>query len=567
MAYQALYRQWRPARFADFVGQEAVIAILRGQVVSGRVAHAYLFCGSRGTGKTSAAKVMARAINCARPVDGEPCGECQVCRKLGEENSLDVVEIDAASNNGVDEVRDLRERVKYPPQYGAYRVYIVDEVHMLSAGAFNALLKTLEEPPAHAVFILATTEPQRLPATIVSRCQRYDFHRLPADQIAARLGQAAQGAAMHASPDALDRIARAADGGMRDALSMLDMCISYAQSVRANALDDALVRDVLGAADRDFLFDFADALLAADAAAALVAVDELMRQGREAQVFARDVAWHLRALLLAQTCGARLADLLESTREDAARYTRQAEGVAPARLLSMLDVFLTADTEMKWASQPRLALEMAAARVCLAAQVAGPAEAKGNPPAQPGAGSANGGPAPVQPLPQAASPRERAPAKAPPEKVEGDAPAQPGGGPAADGLAAPPRATVASAPARGADAAHSAADWGKVAEILKRTHPASFAQLLTARFGGRDGHDCLVYFPPGQPGKVKDLLDDYWRAPIEAALREAFADEEAAFRPLLDTPAASPTAQHEAKRVQERAFQLFGRENVQVVED
>ena len=194
MAYQALYRQWRPADFSSMVGQEAIVATLRNQVATGRIAHAYLFCGSRGTGKTSSAKIMARAVNCQQPDNGNPCGQCESCRRLMGEESLDVMEIDAASNNGVDEIRDLRETVKYPPQHGKYKVYIIDEVHMLSASAFNALLKTLEEPPAHVVFILATTEPQKLPATILSRCQRFDFHRIPAHQIMARLRQAADGA-------------------------------------------------------------------------------------------------------------------------------------------------------------------------------------------------------------------------------------------------------------------------------------------------------------------------------------------------------------------------------------
>ena len=187
MGYQALYRRYRPARFEDFVGQEAVIKTLRSQITSGRIAHAYLFCGTRGTGKTSTAKVFARAVNCEHPENGDPCGTCDTCRALAEENSLDILEIDAASNNGVDEIRDLREKVKYPPQTGRYRVYIIDEVHMLSQGAFNALLKTLEEPPAYVVFILATTEPQKLPATILSRCQRFDFGRIPAHQIIGRL--------------------------------------------------------------------------------------------------------------------------------------------------------------------------------------------------------------------------------------------------------------------------------------------------------------------------------------------------------------------------------------------
>ena len=194
MGYQALYRRYRPARFDDFVGQEAIIRTLRSQVMSGRIAHAYLFCGTRGTGKTSTAKVFARAVNCEAPERGEPCGQCAACRALAAESSLDILEIDAASNNGVDEIRDLREKVKYPPQSGRYRVYIIDEVHMLSSGAFNALLKTLEEPPAYVVFILATTEPQKLPATILSRCQRFDFGRIPSwSACASRLTRAASG--------------------------------------------------------------------------------------------------------------------------------------------------------------------------------------------------------------------------------------------------------------------------------------------------------------------------------------------------------------------------------------
>ena len=229
MGYQALYRRYRPARFDDFVGQEAIIRTLRSQVMSGRIAHAYLFCGTRGTGKTSTAKVFARAVNCENPDRGEPCGQCAACRALSAESSLDILEIDAASNNGVDEIRDLREKVKYPPQSGRYRVYIIDEVHMLSQGAFNALLKTLEEPPAYVVFILATTEPQKLPATILSRCQRFDFGRIPAHQIIARLRVALEEGGIRAEEAALSRIARAAEGGMRDAWSILDMCLGYAQ--------------------------------------------------------------------------------------------------------------------------------------------------------------------------------------------------------------------------------------------------------------------------------------------------------------------------------------------------
>ena len=364
MGYQALYRRYRPARFEDFVGQEAVIKTLRSQVMSGRIAHAYLFCGTRGTGKTSTAKVFARAVNCDHPENGDPCGQCETCRALSEESSLDILEIDAASNNSVDEIRDLREKVKYPPQVGRYRVYIIDEVHMLSSGAFNALLKTLEEPPAYVVFILATTEPQKLPATILSRCQRFDFHRIPMQQIVARMRVAVEQEGIAAEDAALARIARAAEGGMRDAWSIMDMCLGYAQEDGAG-LTEALVLRVLGAADRGFLFDFADRLIGADAAGALEMIDRMMRMGREVQVFVRDVSAHLRALMLADVCGEEhAADLLDVTQEDAAAYVAQARRTSHTRLMRMLDLFLASETDMKWAAQPRFALETAAIRAC-----------------------------------------------------------------------------------------------------------------------------------------------------------------------------------------------------------
>lgn len=364
MGYQALYRRYRPARFDDFVGQEAVIRTLRSQVMSGRIAHAYLFCGTRGTGKTSTAKVFARAVNCEHPDRGEPCGQCTACRALEAESSLDILEIDAASNNGVDEIRDLREKVKYPPQSGRYRVYIIDEVHMLSQGAFNALLKTLEEPPAYVVFILATTEPQKLPATILSRCQRFDFGRIPAHQIIARLRVALDEGGIQAEDAALSRIARAAEGGMRDAWSIMDMCLGYAQEDGAG-LTEALVLQVLGAADKRFLFEFADKLIGADAAGALAMIDGMMRAGREVQVFVRDVSAHLRNLMLAGVCGAEHAQtLLEVTAEDAAAYVEQAGRTSQTRLMRMLDLFLASETDMKWAAQPRFALETATLRAC-----------------------------------------------------------------------------------------------------------------------------------------------------------------------------------------------------------
>lgn len=361
MPYQTLYRAFRPQSLEEVCGQQTVTRVLSRQLETGRISHAYLFCGSRGTGKTSTAKAFARVLSCLHPEGSRACGACEACR---QSNNMDIVEIDAASNNGVDEIRDLRERVKYPPVNGRYKVYIIDEVHMLSTAAFNALLKTLEEPPAYVVFILATTEPQKLPATILSRCQRFDFGRIPAHQIIERLHVALEEGQIQAEDAALARIARAAEGGMRDAWSIMDMCLSYAQE-EDGGLTEELVLRVLGAADKSFLFAFADKLIDSDAAGALALIDEMMRKGREVQVFVRDVSAHLRALMLADICDeAQLSSLLEVTHEDAAEYIAQARRTSHTRLMRMLDLFLASETDMKWAAQPRFALETAALRAC-----------------------------------------------------------------------------------------------------------------------------------------------------------------------------------------------------------
>ena len=360
MSYQALYRAWRPDTFTDMVGQDAVVRTLKRQVVTGRIAHAYLFCGTRGTGKTTAAKVLSRAINCLHPVDGDPCGECEVCKALKLENSMDVMEIDAASNNSVDEIRDLREKINYPPVLTRYKVYIIDEVHMLSTGAFNALLKTLEEPPKHAVFILATTEPQKLPATILSRCQRFDFHRISVDTIIERLMVVLGGIGRTASDDALYEIARAAEGAMRDALSLLDVCLSYTDG----EVTGQLARDVLGTAGQAAMFDFTDALIDGDAGAALRQIDLMIRRGSDPQVLIRDAAAHLRAVMLAGAVKEGLTDILEITPEDAARFIEQAGRIDADGVDRMLELFMRAEPDTRWASRPRTVLELAAVRAC-----------------------------------------------------------------------------------------------------------------------------------------------------------------------------------------------------------
>ena len=575
MGYQALYRRYRPARFDDFVGQEAVIRTLRSQVMSGRIAHAYLFCGTRGTGKTSTAKVFARAVNCEHPDRGEPCGECAACRALSAQSSLDILEIDAASNNGVDEIRDLREKVKYPPQTGRYRVYIIDEVHMLSAGAFNALLKTLEEPPSYVVFILATTEPQKLPATILSRCQRFDFGRIPAQQIVERLRVALEEGHIQAEDAALARIARAAEGGMRDAWSILDMCLGYAQEDDAG-LTEALVLQVLGAADRQTLFDFADRLIGEDAAGALAMVDRMMRAGREAQVFARDVSGHLRALMLADVCGeADAASLLEVTQEDALAYVQQARRTSHTRLMRMLDLFLAAETDMKWAAQPRFALETAALRACapeesvqVEALVARVDELERR--LREGAAGAQ----PPQALADrldALERRLREGAVAAPPASQEKAAKQAG---QSAGEAAPAAAPAPAQPPAG-PAPEAERIWQEALRRLKQK-PQLFGMVRFGRLASSDGGLFTAVYDRATGGAyVKMLSMPEKNAQVAQALSEA-AGFPCTFRAAIEGTvaesdkavlAAQEAAKRQAQSNLDKVFSAFGRENVRVLDE
>lgn len=359
MAYRALYRTYRPGNFSQMVGQEHITAILRNQVQEGQLSHAYLFCGPRGTGKTTTAKVLSRAVNCQHPVNGEPCEQCSNCLVSREQNA-DIIEIDAASNTSVDDVRDLISQAQFAPLQLKKRVFIIDEVHMLSKSAFNALLKTLEEPPAHVIFILATTEPQKLPATVISRCQRFDFHRFTVPHIVGYLQRVLQQAGASIEPDGLRIIARAAGGAMRDALSLTDQCLSFC----GNTVTAADVMAVLGTMDEDFLFAVSDQLFSGDTRGLMESVERITASGSDIKVFLEDLSGHMRSLLLTKSCGD-CRDMLECTDDTMSRYMKQVKPVSQERLLYALEQLMKAQSEMRYYPHPRYMLESVLLRIAL----------------------------------------------------------------------------------------------------------------------------------------------------------------------------------------------------------
>lgn len=355
MSYTALYRKWRPTSFEEVRGQDHIVKTLKNQINSGRIGHAYLFCGTRGTGKTSIAKIFARAVNCEHPVDGSPCGECSMCRQIAEGASLNVVEIDAASNNGVENIRDIREQVQYPPTDGRYRVYIIDEVHMLSIGAFNALLKTLEEPPSYVIFILATTEVHKIPITILSRCQRYDFKRISIDTIAGRLAELTQAERIDVDDRALRYVARAADGSMRDALSLLDQCVAFHFGEKLT-YDNVL--EVLGAVDNRVFSKLFQAVLASDTKACIREIEEMIIQGRDLSQLVNDFVWYMRNLLIAKTTD-EPGDMLDMSEENLAVLKEEAAGVDTETLMRYIRIFSELSGQLRYASQKRILVEIA----------------------------------------------------------------------------------------------------------------------------------------------------------------------------------------------------------------
>lgn len=360
MSYTALYRKFRPSGFEDVKGQDAIVTTLKNQIKADRIGHAYLFCGTRGTGKTTVAKILAKVVNCEHPVDGSPCNECSMCKSINAQTSMNVIEMDAASNNGVDNIREIVDEVQYSPTEGKYKVYIIDEVHMLSTGAFNALLKTLEEPPSYVIFILATTEAHKIPITILSRCQRYDFKRISLDIIAARLQELLDREGVEAEEKALRYIAKAADGSLRDGLSLLDQCIAF---YLGEKLTYDKVLEVLGAVDIEVFGRMYRHIVRNEAVAAIELLEELVTGGKEMSQFVLDFTWYLRNLLLIKTSDQAL-DIIDISSEQQAVLKQEATQLDADTMMRYIRVLSELANQLRYASQKRVLVEIALIKLC-----------------------------------------------------------------------------------------------------------------------------------------------------------------------------------------------------------
>ena len=360
MSYTALYRKFRPDSFESVKGQDHIVTTLKNQIRAGRIGHAYLFCGTRGTGKTTVAKILARTVNCENPADGSPCNECPMCKAIRAGVSTNVIEIDAASNNGVDNIREIREEVSYRPTQGRYKVYIIDEVHMLSAGAFNALLKTLEEPPEYVIFILATTEAHKIPVTILSRCQRYDFHRITIDTITDRLKELMETEQVDAEERALRYIARAADGSMRDALSLLDQCIAF---YLGEKLTYEKVLEVLGTVDTDIFSKLLRCVINGDASGSIRILEEIVVKGKDLGQMVGDFTWYMRNLMLVKG-NDDLEDVLDVSSENLQQLKEEALLVEDETLMRYIRVMSELQNQIRFAVQKRVLVEAALIRLC-----------------------------------------------------------------------------------------------------------------------------------------------------------------------------------------------------------
>jgi DNA polymerase-3 subunit gamma/tau len=504
MAHLSFYRKWRPQSFDDVVGQEPVTRTLRAAIASGRVAHAYLFSGHRGTGKTTTARILAKALNCQQGPTPDPCNRCPACVAIGEGLSLDVLELDAASNRGIDEIREIRERVRLAPASSRYKVYILDEAHMLTAEAENALLKTLEEPPAHVVFVLVTTEPHRLPATILSRCQRFEFRRLPTALVVDRLRRIAREEGLQVSEGALQRIARAADGALRDAESVLDQLASSVEG----PIQESDVVGLLGLLEDEVVEAVAEAIRTQDAATALRLAARVAESGRDPRAALRRLVLHFRDLLLLRT-SEDLQDLVDAPPDRVPRLVEQARAFSPDELVRAISVFTAAEGEARWSSQPRLSLELALLRMA-------------RPDLDPTVEGLRGR---VLRLEQLLAP---GPQLAPQQPAQTALRLPEPDGPAVQSvLPVEPEVGLEAVLAR----------WPRVLEEVKAKRPYTFALLAEGNPVAVQGDEILVELPSGfaattlQDGRHQTLVQDAIREVLGRGLRPRFAVSRPEARP------------------------------------
>lgn len=487
MAHLSLYRKWRPQSFDDVVGQEAVTRTLRSAIASGRVAHAYLFSGHRGTGKTTTARILAKALNCAQGPTPDPCNRCPACVAISEGSSLDVIELDAASNRGIDEIREIRERVRLAPAASRYKVYILDEAHMLTTEAENALLKTLEEPPAHVVFVLVTTEPHRLPATILSRCQRFEFRRIPTALVVERLDRIARQEGVDVTPAALQLIARAADGALRDAESVLDQLASSTEG----PIQEADVVRLLGLLEDEVVDAATEAVRSQDAAAALRLAAQVVESGRDPRSALRRLVLHFRDLLVLRT-SPELRDLVNAPPDRIAPLVEQARRFQADELLRAISVLTSAEGEARWSPQPRLALELALLRLA-------------RPDLDPTVEGLRGRVLRLERmLAEREGPPEPGPAEArPPRQADGPA--------VQSELPVEPEVDLESVSGR----------WPRVLEEVKSRRPYTFALLTDGKPVAVRGDELVVELPAGSQFAAETLQDVRHRELVEEAVRQA----------------------------------------------
>lgn len=491
MAHLSLYRKWRPQTFGDVVGQEPVTRTLRGALATGRISHAYLFSGHRGTGKTTTARILAKALNCEQGPTPDPCNRCAACRAIAEGSSLDVIELDAASNRGIDEIREIRERVRLAPAASRYKVYILDEAHMLTTEAENALLKTLEEPPPHVVFVLVTTEPHRLPTTILSRCQRFEFRRIPTPLVVERLSRIAQEEGLQITPGALHLIARSADGALRDAESVLDQLASSVEG----PIQEADVVRLLGLLEDDLVDTVTDAVQNSGAAAALRLAARVAESGRDPRAVLRRLVSHFRDLLLLRT-SPDLRDLVDAPPDRVARLLQQAQSFPPDELLRAISLLAAAESEARWSTQPRLSLELALLRLA-------------RPDVDPTLEGLRGRVLRLERMLQATEPDQ--PAAPTRTEVPSRRPAEADGPVVQSALPVEPELDWESVVAR----------WPRVLEEVKAKRAYTFALLADARPAALDAAELVVEFPAGGEFAASTLQDARHRGLVEQALQQA----------------------------------------------